>query len=169
MINNLFTYPISRSNFFVGKLIVMFLIISVTLFSSFVLSLLSGVILKHEPLTTVYLKAYMLMVIMHFALVPIVGQLSISKRNIIPPIIGYFCNRYCIELKIIEKRCSLKIESGITIRWIIPSSRYKHYFEGDIQHIMHGFKKIQALYPELPSFYTYEGTFMPRAVIGGEC
>ncbi|MCB8818214.1 ABC transporter permease [Desulfosporosinus shakirovi] len=92
MINNLFTYPIRRSDFFVGKLIVMFLIISVTLFSSFVLSLLSGVILKHEALTNVvvikYLKAYMLMVIMHFALVPIVAQLSISKRNIIPPIIG---------------------------------------------------------------------------------
>ena len=39
MINNLFTYPISRSDFFVGKLIVMFLIIAVTLFSSFVLSI----------------------------------------------------------------------------------------------------------------------------------
>ncbi|SHI45104.1 ABC transporter permease [Desulfosporosinus lacus] len=95
MINNLFTYPISRSNFFVGKLIVMFLIISVTLSSSFVLSLLSGAILKHEPLTTVvvikYLKAYILMVIMHFALVPIVAQLSISKRNIIPPIILGIC------------------------------------------------------------------------------
>lgn len=91
MMNNLFTYPISRFNFFVGKLIVMILIISVTLFSSFVLSVLSGVILKHEPLTTAvvfeYLKAYLLMVIMHFALVPIVAQLSISRRNIIPPII----------------------------------------------------------------------------------
>lgn len=91
MINNLFTYPISRFNFFVGKLIVMLLIIAITLFSSYILSILSGLILKHEPLTTAillkYLKAYMLMVIMHFALVPIVAQLSISKRNIIPPII----------------------------------------------------------------------------------
>lgn len=95
MINNLFTYPISRTNFFIGKLIVMFIIISVTLFSSFVLSILSGLILKHEPLTTAlvleYLKAYILMVIMHFALVPIVAQLSISKRNIIPPIILGIC------------------------------------------------------------------------------
>ena len=95
MINNLLTYPIRRSNFFVGKLIVMLLIIAVTLFSSFVLSVLSGVILEHEPLTTAvffeYLKAYTLMVIMHFALVPIVAQLSISKRNIIPPIILGIC------------------------------------------------------------------------------
>jgi hypothetical protein len=95
MINNLFTYPIRRFNIFVGKLMVMFLIIAVTLFSSFVLSILSGLILKHEPLTTTlvfeYLRAYMLMVIMHFALVPIVAQLSISKRNIIPPIILGIC------------------------------------------------------------------------------
>ena len=95
MINNLLTYPIRRSNFFVGKLIVMLLIIAVTLFSSFFLSILSGVILKHEPLTTAvvfeYLRAYTLMVIMHFALVPIVAQLSISKRNIIAPIILGIC------------------------------------------------------------------------------
>ena len=95
MINNLFTYPSSRSKFFVGKLTVMLIIIAVTLFSSFFLSILSGVILKHEPLTTAvvfeYLRAYTLMVIMHFALVPIVAQLSISKRNIIPPIILGIC------------------------------------------------------------------------------
>ncbi|TGE38912.1 ABC transporter permease [Desulfosporosinus fructosivorans] len=95
MINNLFTYPISRSNFFVGKLIVMLIIIAVTLLASFVLSILSGFILKHEPLTTIvvfeYLKVYLLMIIMHFALVPIVAQLSISKRNIIPPIILGIC------------------------------------------------------------------------------
>lgn len=95
MINSLFTYPISRFNFFIGKLIVMLLIITVMLLSSFALSILSGIILKHEPLTAAvvlkYFKAYMLMVIMHFVLVPIAAQLSISKRNIIPPIILGIC------------------------------------------------------------------------------
>lgn len=95
MVNSLFTYPISRISFLVGKMMVMLLIIGIVIFSSFGLSIFSGVVLEHEPLTSTillkYLKAHILMVIMHFALIPIVAQLGISKRSIIPPIIFGIC------------------------------------------------------------------------------
>lgn len=90
-VNSMFTYPISRMQFFVGKLIVMFILIFITLISAFILSVFSGLILKHETLTfsilLYYAKAYIFMVIMHFALIPIVAFLSIYNKSIIPPII----------------------------------------------------------------------------------
>lgn len=90
-INTMFTYPISRVQFFVGKLIVMLILISITTMTSFILLMTSGIIIKHEPLTAnillAYGKSYVLMIIMHFALVPIMAFLSIYNKNMIPSLI----------------------------------------------------------------------------------
>lgn len=90
-VNSMFTYPISRMQFFVGKLIVMFILIFITLISSFIVSVFLGLIIKHEPLTLsillYYAKTYIFMAIMHFALIPILAFLSIYNKSIIPPII----------------------------------------------------------------------------------
>lgn len=90
-INSMFTYPISRVQFFAGKLVVMLILIFITFVSSFILSVLFGLTIKHETLTVgillYYLKTYLLMVLMHFSLVPIMAFLSIYNKSIIPPII----------------------------------------------------------------------------------
>ncbi len=90
-VNSMFTYPIGRMRFFIGKLIVMLILISITLISSFIVLLLLGLTIKHEPLTLssllYYSKTYVFMVIMHFALIPIVAFLGIHNKSIIPPII----------------------------------------------------------------------------------
>lgn len=90
-VNNLFSYPISRTQFFISKLLVMFILISITLISSFIILVLLGLILKHERLTfdifSYYGKAYLYMIIMHFALIPIAALLSIRSKKIVPSVI----------------------------------------------------------------------------------
>jgi len=90
-VNSMFTYPISRMQFFISKLIVMLIIISITLISSFIVLVFLGLTIKHEPLTLIvllyYTKVYVFMIIMHFALIPIVAFLGIYNKSIIPPII----------------------------------------------------------------------------------
>ncbi|MBU3098950.1 MULTISPECIES: ABC transporter permease [Clostridium] len=90
-INSMFTYPIGRIQFFIGKLIVILILISITIVSSFILLVLLGLTIKHEPLTLnillYYTKVYVFMILMHFALIPIVAFLSIYNKSIVPPII----------------------------------------------------------------------------------
>lgn len=90
-VNSMFTYPISRIQFFISKLVVILILISITLISSFILAMLLGLTIKHEPLTfsvlLYYAKTYIFMIIMHFALIPIVAFLAIYYKSILPPII----------------------------------------------------------------------------------
>ncbi|NNU77854.1 ABC transporter permease [Clostridium estertheticum] len=90
-VNSMFTYPISRMQFFISKLVVVLILISITLISSFILAILLGLTIKHEPLTfsilLYYAKTYIFMIIMHFALIPIVAFLAIYYKSIVPPII----------------------------------------------------------------------------------
>ncbi|MGH4126012.1 MAG: ABC transporter permease [Clostridium sp.] len=90
-INSMFAYPIGRIQFFISKLIVILILISITLMASFILLVLLGLTIKHEPLTfsilLYYTKTYIFMIIMHFALIPIIAFLSIYNKSIIPPII----------------------------------------------------------------------------------
>lgn len=87
-ISNMFTYPISRVQFFIGKLIVMLIFIAITLISEFILLVGIGLILKHAPLSMSVLiyhaRVYMLMILMHFSLVTIVAFLSIYKKSMVP-------------------------------------------------------------------------------------
>lgn len=90
-INTMFTYPISRIRFFISKLIVMLILISITLAGSFILLVFLGLTINHETLTLgillYYIKTYIFMIAMHFALIPIVAFLCIYNKSIIPPII----------------------------------------------------------------------------------
>ncbi|WP_053957278.1 ABC transporter permease [Inediibacterium massiliense] len=90
-INTMFTYPISRMQFFISKLIVILMLIIVTIISSFIILLLLGLSIKHEPLTfnilLYYTKVYIFMIIMHYALIPVAAFLGIHNKSIIPPII----------------------------------------------------------------------------------
>ncbi|MBU3073882.1 ABC transporter permease [Clostridium estertheticum] len=90
-INSMFTYPIGRIQFFIGKLIVILILISITIVSSFILLVLLGLTIKHEPLTLnillYYTKVYVFMILMHFALIPIIAFLSIYNKSIVPPTI----------------------------------------------------------------------------------
>ncbi|MBU3169912.1 ABC transporter permease [Clostridium estertheticum] len=94
-INSMFTYPIGRIRFFIGKLIVILILISITIVASFILLVLLGLTIKHEPLTLnillYYTKVYAFAIVMHFALIPIIAFLSIYNKSIVPPIILAVC------------------------------------------------------------------------------
>ncbi|MBU3073883.1 ABC transporter permease [Clostridium estertheticum] len=94
-VNSMFTYPIGRIQFFISKLIVILILISITIVASFILLVLLGLTIKHEPLTLnillYYTKAYVFMIVMHFALIPIVAFLGIYNKSMISPIIFAVC------------------------------------------------------------------------------
>lgn len=136
-VNVMFTYPISRVQFFIGKLIVMLILISITTITSFVLLMTSGIIIKHEPLTAnillAYGKAYVLMIIMHFALVPIMAFLSIYNKSMIPSLILGVAS-ICVNLLI------LNTPFNTLFPWTVPTilsphldgRTYTNYLLGEI-------------------------------------
>lgn len=140
-INTMFTYPISRVQFFAGKLIVMLILISITTMTSFILLMTSGIIIKHEPLTAnmllTYGKSYVLMIIMHFALVPIMAFLSIYNKNMIPSLI-LGISAVCVNIII------LNTPFNTVFPWTVPSvlsphidgRTYTNYLFGEINLIV---------------------------------
>nr|WP_272508965.1 ABC transporter permease [Clostridium ganghwense] len=89
-INNMFTYPIERIKLLGAKLVIMFIIILITFLLTYILSIASGFLFKHDPLTSEcalkYLKIYLKASVMNFALVPIVAFLSLISKNVIASI-----------------------------------------------------------------------------------
>lgn len=89
-INTLFTYPISRTKFIISKLVIIYILILMTFISCYIFSIIVGIIFPHELFTLgifiKYLKVYLLMSVMHFALVPPVALVAVFSKNIVPPI-----------------------------------------------------------------------------------
>ncbi|MCY6369629.1 ABC transporter permease [Clostridium ganghwense] len=89
-INNMFTYPVERAKLLGAKLVIMFIVILSTFLLTYVLSIASGFLFKHGPLTKEcalkYLTLYLKESIMQFALVPIAAFLSLISKNVISSI-----------------------------------------------------------------------------------
>ncbi|MBB6631886.1 ABC transporter permease [Clostridium algidicarnis] len=122
-INSMFTYPIGRMQFFISKLIVILILISITIMASFILLVLLGLTIKHEPLTLnillYYTKAYIFMIVMHFALIPLIAFLGIYNKSIIPPIILAVC---AITLNLIV----MNTPFNTVFPWSIPTILSPH-------------------------------------------
>lgn len=92
-INVLFTYPVSRIRILFSKLLCILTIITISMMFTFILSIMSGLVLEHEKLTSdiflYYLWSFIKVIIYQFMLVPITAAISIIYKNILTPII--FC------------------------------------------------------------------------------
>lgn len=90
-INILFTYPINRIKILFSKLLFVFVIIVIALFSVFAISLGSGLIIEHEPITSgivlCYLFAFVKMMFYHFMLISIVSAVTITTKSVLSSII----------------------------------------------------------------------------------
>ncbi|MGP4039109.1 ABC transporter permease [Gracilibacillus sp. D59] len=89
-VNYLFTYPYSRLHFLLGKMTVIFILMTFVVFSSFIISLVLGIsflkVSVDYDMIINYLTLYLLVIIMQFALIPLSILLTIWKKNIILPI-----------------------------------------------------------------------------------
>ncbi|MEF9951952.1 MAG: ABC transporter permease [Clostridium sp.] len=91
-IDILFSYPISRSRLFLGKLIFIFICIIIGVLGVLIISILLGLAFKGDELRSGFLVyiliAYLKMVVMHFALVPFMVLLVIISKGIVIPTIS---------------------------------------------------------------------------------
>jgi hypothetical protein len=109
-INTLFTYPISRTKFIISKFVIIYILILMTFIICYVLSIIVGIMIPHEPFTTEifikYLKVYLLMSVMHFALIPPISLAAIFSKNIIPAICmavgAVFIGAFALQTKYAE-------------------------------------------------------------------
>lgn len=89
--NTLFSYPLSRIKVFVSKFIVIILIIMATIVIQLALTLLTGLFLPHDALTTDiiinHLKLNGCILLFEIAILPIAIFISLLTKNVIGPII----------------------------------------------------------------------------------
>jgi bacitracin transport system permease protein len=89
--NILYSYPVHKIEIFIGKLLVIFMVIAIIYIIHFAALFGGGLLLKHEPLTKEILlahgKVHLYSMIFHFALIPIGVFIASLCRNIILPIV----------------------------------------------------------------------------------
>ncbi|MCZ8521073.1 MULTISPECIES: ABC transporter permease [Paenibacillus] len=114
----LFIYPYSRELFLIGKLLLLFCMILATIAASFLLTIITGLLLKHELLTwaiiTKYLVVSLLMVILHFALVPIAASISIFRKHLVSTVI------FSVSVMLLNL-ILVNTPLGIFFPWSIPN------------------------------------------------
>lgn len=90
-INILFTYPINRIKILFSKWLFILSVIFSSLLSVFVISLVGGLFLKHDPITSsiilYYLFGFIKMVVYHFMLIFFVSAVTIIAKSVLAPII----------------------------------------------------------------------------------
>lgn len=86
-INQLFTYPASRIRFLLAKLLVVFLLIVITVFLSFVLVIGFTLLVEHHiDVTALWMgmKMNILICALSFGTIPVAAAISIIGKNIMP-------------------------------------------------------------------------------------
>jgi hypothetical protein len=109
-VNTLYTYPVDKSKFIFGKLMVILIMIYITLIINYGSLLAGGMMVMKEQLVGSLIintiKKQLLIGIMFFALSPVGALLGVMGKNVIPPIVlgisGVITNIVVINSKYID-------------------------------------------------------------------
>lgn len=113
-INTLFTCPISRLRFYIGKIIVIFSFITMTEIINLILITISASMLGYNNISAVLLlnklEITLITSAMQLALVPIIIFITLHFKNIIP----------AIAVGIGAVVCNIVVFNGNTVRFVFP-------------------------------------------------
>ncbi|MBA4601016.1 ABC transporter permease [Thermoactinomyces mirandus] len=129
-INQLLTYPATRVNIILAKIMVIFINILITVFLSFAIAIVLGLLTFQESIIfsdlVFFFEICLVTCLMQFALIPVIIAISIRSKNIVVPT-GFSIAAVIFAALILSKQLAIFFPWSIPTRILFDLTNYGGY------------------------------------------